>query len=67
MTHLHVLLVMVVSVVDTGCAAPKLLGLKVTPRCADGLPPLLLIHEACPPDGICGYSCVPGRWEDCEP
>ena len=64
MTNLHVLLVMLVGVVETGCAAPKLMGLKVTPRCADGLPPRLLIHEACPPDGICGYSCLPNRWKE---
>jgi hypothetical protein len=42
--------------------------LNVTPKCADGLPPLIFIDAACPPDGICGYTCMPGRWGlDAEP
>ena len=32
------------------------------PRCADGLPAVLLQALTCP-NGLCGYSCVPGRWE----
>jgi hypothetical protein len=32
------------------------------PACADGLPVQVLIDAACPPDGVCGYSCLPGRW-----
>jgi len=37
--------------------------LRVVPHCADGLPPELLTDPACPPDSICGYSCLPGRWD----
>src|SRR5262245_46674760 len=37
--------------------------LRVFPSCPDGLPPEILIDPACPPDGVCGYSCLPGRWE----
>jgi hypothetical protein len=36
--------------------------LHAFPRCADGLPVEILIDPACPPDGVCGYSCLPGRW-----
>lgn len=35
-------------------------------RCADGLPPRIFMHVACPPDGICGYTCEPDRWATCE-
>jgi hypothetical protein len=44
-----------------GCALRR--RVHVFPRCADGLPPEILIDPACPPDGICGYSCLPGRWD----
>jgi hypothetical protein len=47
----------------SGCALRQ--RLRVVPRCADGLPPEILVDVACPPDGICGYSCLPGRWEVC--
>jgi hypothetical protein len=30
--------------------------------CTDGLPVRLLIDPRCP-DGICGYTCAPNRWE----
>ena len=53
---------LVVALALTMGSCTKLMGLKVTPRCPDGLPPVLLMHEACPPDSICGYSCLPGRW-----
>jgi hypothetical protein len=36
------------------------------PRCADGLPPRILVDPGCPPDGVCGYTCAPGRWEPFE-
>ena len=36
----------------------------VVPRCPDGLPPRLEVDLACPPNGICGYSCHPSRWDD---
>jgi len=30
--------------------------------CADGQPVQILIHQECP-DGICGWSCLPHRWD----
>lgn len=47
--------------VSGGCAAttPRVV---LVPRCADGLPPRLLLDVRCPPNGICGYSCHPARW-----
>jgi hypothetical protein len=35
--------------------------LRHAPRCLDGLPVRLLLDRDCP-DGICGYTCRPGRW-----
>jgi hypothetical protein len=38
---------------------------KMLPRfstCPDGEPVRLLLHRRCP-GGVCGYSCLPGRWE----
>jgi len=29
--------------------------------CADGLPVQFVLDAACP-DGLCGWSCRPGRW-----
>lgn len=49
-------------VLVSGCALKG--RVHVFPRCADGLPPEVLIDERCPPDGICGYSCLPDRWHD---
>ena len=31
-------------------------------RCADGLPARVLQALTCP-NGYCGFSCQPGRWE----
>jgi len=45
----------------TGCVV-RPWNLRTFPRCADGLPVEILIDPACPPDGVCGYSCLPGRW-----
>ena len=36
--------------------------LHLVPQCADGLPVQILTDPRCPPDGICGYSCLPDRW-----
>jgi len=37
--------------------------LGATPtRCADGLPAVVLQALTCP-NGYCGFSCQPGRWE----
>lgn len=51
----------------TGCGARRWHHLYIFPQCADGLPVEVLIDPACPPDGVCGYSCLPGRWEDLGP
>ena len=48
---------------QAGCA------LNVTPMltpgvprvCTDGLPPKLFLGERCQ-NGVCGYTCEPGRW-----
>lgn len=32
-------------------------------RCADGLPPKVFHDPACPPDGVCGFTCAPLRWD----
>lgn len=45
-----------------GCATIR--RVYLFPKCADGLPPVILIDKACPPDGVCGVSCLPGRWDD---
>ena len=44
--------------------ACSLARLRIPVRCPDGLPPRLLTDIACPPDSICGYSCLPRRWEE---
>jgi len=31
--------------------------------CPDGLPVKRLQHPACAPEGLCGYTCEPGRWD----
>lgn len=42
-------------------------AVTVTPRnktpglCLDRLPPKMIQHEQCA-NGICGYTCEPGRW-----
>lgn len=54
-------LVLIVGCLASGCTAIR--GrIHVFPRCADGLPVQILTDPACPPDSICGYSCLPGRW-----
>ena len=62
------LLVVVVALASTACVPPRY-GLRVhlVAKCADGLPVRVLIHPACPPDGICGSSCLPDRWDLFEP
>ena len=49
-------------VLSCGCANVNGYTVRLTPKCADGLPPYLLTDSSCPPDGVCGYSCLPGRW-----
>jgi hypothetical protein len=53
--------VVVVVVVMSGCVVRH--RIHVFPRCADGLPVVILVDVGCPPDGVCGYTCRPGRWE----
>jgi hypothetical protein len=59
-----VLLLVVVLVLTPGCVVRRW-HLHAFPRCADGLPVEVLVDVACPPDGICGYSCLPRRWDVC--
>lgn len=55
-----VVLVLVLS--TSGCVTRRW-HLHAFPRCSDKLPVKVLLHPACPPDGICGYSCLPDRWK----
>jgi hypothetical protein len=54
-------LLLVIFILLAGCT-PRMWNIRTFPRCADGLPVEILIDPACPPDGVCGYSCLPGRW-----
>ena len=54
-------LLVIVAVGTPGCV-PRRWHLHAFPRCADQLPVRVLIDVSCPPDGICGYSCLPDRW-----
>lgn len=53
---------LLVALLTSGCVSPKLLQLRLVPRCADGFPPQLLTDRRCPPDSLCGFSCLPDRW-----
>lgn len=37
--------------------------LRMPQVCQDNLPVQVLQHQACLPDGFCGWSCLPDRWE----
>ena len=52
------------ALVMPGCVSveTKLLGPPRPLICRDGKPVLILQHQDCH-DGICGYSCLPGRWD----
>ena len=45
----------------SGCVTRRW-HLHAFPRCADQLPVQVLTDPGCPPEGVCGYSCLPGRW-----
>jgi hypothetical protein len=65
MTTGPLVLLVVVLLLLTGCEtwrARTVTRCGPVPRCVDGLPPKALINVTCLPDGICGFSCVPGRW-----
>jgi hypothetical protein len=40
---------------------------RMLPKCGDGMPAKILTHPKCPPNGICGYTCHPDRWNPKEP
>jgi hypothetical protein len=64
----RLLVVLVVVFVASACALTTRRGRLIRmPRCADGLPPLVLIDVACPPNGLCGYTCAPNRWQEATP
>jgi len=58
------LVIVALMLLMTGCIPIRRWDLRTFPRCADGLPVEILIDPGCPPDGVCGYSCLPGRWEE---
>ena len=58
-----ILIVVALGGLMTSACVPRRWNLRAFPPCADKLPVKVLIHPGCPPDGVCGYSCVPGRWE----
>jgi hypothetical protein len=55
------LVVLFVLVALPGCSV-RPWNLRTFPSCSDGLPVKILIDKTCPPDGVCGYSCLPDRW-----
>jgi len=46
-----------------GCPPRARVILLVPVSCADGLPIRVIEDVACPPDGVCGFTCAPGRWD----
>jgi len=59
-------LVLVLALGAGACGTRALLPTHIVilvPRCPDGLPPRILVDQACPPNGICGFSCHPTRWD----
>lgn len=47
----------------TPSCAPRAWNLRAFPKCGDGMPIKVLVDPTCPPDGVCGYSCMPDRWK----
>jgi hypothetical protein len=62
------MVVVVLALCVSGCATvirySPLKHHHVFPSCADHLPVKVLINVECPPDGICGHTCEPGRWTE---
>jgi len=57
-----VLIVAALLLAACGLSFSHTASLRATPKCADGLPALVLQALTCP-NGYCGFSCAPGRWE----
>lgn len=57
------LLLLLILAALPGCRLKRPFNITITPQCADGLPVRMLIDVACPPDGVCGFTCAPRRWE----
>jgi len=55
-----------VALASAGCGLGMRHNIYFPPKCSDGLPVRVLIDQSCPPDGVCGYSCLPNRWSDVE-
>ena len=58
-------LVLVLACAQASCAVVTRVGehyVRVPKTCPDGFPPRVLTSPACT-HGVCGYSCLPGRWE----
>ena len=62
---LRLVVVVAALVVTAACAPLPLVVVNIhVPRnglCRDGLPLRVLIDAGCP-DGVCGFTCAPGRW-----
>jgi hypothetical protein len=64
----RLLIVALVVGLTPACGLPFATAARMRPRfatCPDGEPVRLLIDRRCP-GGVCGYSCLPGRWEGFE-
>lgn len=57
------LLLVLLLVLAPSCAR-RAFTVRAFPKCADGLPIKVLTDPSCPPDGVCGYSCMPNRWKE---
>jgi hypothetical protein len=59
-------LVLAAALVTTACASRGGVTLHLAPTnlmCADRIPARLFLDPRCP-NGVCGYTCAPGRWRD---
>jgi hypothetical protein len=58
------LLLLVLALCSSSCALVTRASehwVRVPKTCPDGIPPKVLTSPACA-HGVCGYSCLPGRW-----
>jgi hypothetical protein len=65
--HERVSALVVVALLGASCTHPvaiqRVQAAIRSVNCGDGLPAKILIDVRCP-DGVCGYTCVPARWDD---
>jgi hypothetical protein len=66
---IRLVVAVVVLLLTAGCGLPVRSGLRArllhppTMTCPDGRPVRILVGADCD-EGICGYTCAPGRWRD---